>query len=71
MSHNPDDDLLIGDVIVWKNTNTNTVEEGKVHSMVHDTVAIGDHYVSWVLKSDVKVIEYKKHGNIKRKYGGC
>lgn len=66
MSHSPDDELRIGDVIVWKNNNTNTIEEGKVHSMVDNTVAIGDHYVSWVLKSDIEVIEYKKYGTKKK-----
>jgi len=60
MSHDPI--FRIGDVIVWKNNNTNTVEEGKVHSIVDDTLAIGDHYVSWIKKSDIEVIEYIKKG---------
>ena len=68
MSHDPERKLGIGDVIVWKNNNTNTVEEGKVHSVVNDTVAIGNHYVSWVRQSDIEVVEYKKYGDTKRKY---
>jgi len=64
MSHDPV--FRIGDVIVWKNKNTNTVEEGKVHSIVDSTVAIGDHYVSWVSKGDVQVLEYKERGKDKK-----
>jgi len=60
MSNEP----VIGDILLWKNKNTNTIEEGKVHSIVDDTLAIGDHYVSWIKKSDIEVIEYIKKGEI-------
>lgn len=47
----------IGDTIIWKNRNTNTIEKSKVQSIVDETVALGDHYVSWVHKDDIEVIE--------------
>ena len=54
--------ILIGDVIKWKNKNTDTIEEGTVKSLLQDTVAIGNHFVSWIKKDDIDVIEFIKRG---------
>jgi len=49
--------MKLNDTIIWRNKNTNTIEEGTVHSNVEDTVAIGNFQVSWVKMDDVEVIE--------------
>lgn len=60
-----EDSPRVGDEIIWKNKNTDTIDRGKVRSIVKNTIAIGDHYVSWLLKDDVEIIEYVKRKKIK------
>ena len=52
-----------GDFIVWKNKNTNTTDEGFIRSDFKDMFAIGDHFVSWLLKDDVEIIEIVKNNH--------
>jgi len=51
--------MKINDYIVWRNKNTNTVDQGKIHSIFNDKIAIGDHYVSWLYINDIEVLETK------------
>ena len=51
--------IKLHDKIVWRNKNTNTIESGKVRSINDDKIAIGDHYVSWLMVDDIEVLETK------------
>lgn len=55
--------MRLKDTIIWRNKNTDTVEEGTIHSNVDDTLAIGGHQVSWIKVEDVEVIETVKKGD--------
>jgi len=54
--------MRLKDTIIWRNLNTDTVEQGTVHSLVDNTLAIGDFRVSWVDIDDIEVIETVKKG---------
>ena len=54
--------MRLKDTIIWRNLNTDTVEEGTVHSLVDNSLAIGRFHVSWVLVDDIEVIETIKKG---------
>jgi hypothetical protein len=50
--------IKLNNRIKWKNKNTNTVEIGNIISILNNKIlAIGNHYVSWVLIKDVEILE--------------
>lgn len=65
--------LKIGNKIIWKNTNTNTIKESEVRGRVDKIVSLGGHYVSWLHEDDVEVLEVtfekpKRKNYIKKGY---
>lgn len=53
--------VKLGDRVIYKNLNTGAVSEGYLQGEVNDIVGIGNHCLSWVKKSDIKIIRLKRH----------
>jgi len=49
--------MKLKDKIKWRNKNTDTIETGVIHGIFGDKIAIGKHYVSWLLIEDIEIME--------------